>query len=97
MKLYYFTVLDIAVEAYMPPFCLRSKLEAKRQMMDSVGSPDHLFRKHPDDYKLYCLGEFNDASGLSEMYDSPEFIMSAQEAVMTLIHQSVHVPEEASE
>lgn len=63
MKLNAYTVLDRGVSAFLPVFWCRNAGEAIRSFSDAVMDGQHQFAKHPDDYILYFVGEFDDASG----------------------------------
>lgn len=62
MKLKIFTVHDAAVEAYLQPFYMQSTGAAVRSFGDTVNTRDHHFAKHPADYTLFEIGEFDDQS-----------------------------------
>jgi len=62
MILKMFTVYDSKAEAYLPPFFLRSTGEAVRSYEHVCNDPNHAFFKHPADYTLFCVGEFDDNS-----------------------------------
>lgn len=78
MKLYAFSVRDEAVGSFLPPMFFRSKGEAIRAFSDAVANPEHQFAKHMSDYVFFCVGEFNDASGMFGAFE-PVRIMSAFE------------------
>ncbi len=44
----------------------------------SVCQHDSLFYTHPEDYSLYCLGEFDIESGCITPYPTPEFLVRGQ-------------------
>lgn len=71
------SVFDLKVNAYMPPFYVRSKLEAVRSFSDAVGDATSQFCKHPEDYTLFQLGWFNDATG--ELSPDKSVIITALE------------------
>lgn len=58
-----FAVYDSAVEAFMQPFFMRSKGEALRAWQTTVNDPSTNFNKHPDDYCLFQIGEYDEISG----------------------------------
>jgi len=58
-----FSVHDTKVQAFMPPFVMRSKGEAVRSFTDAVQDHSGTFCKHPEDYALWQLGEFDDQGG----------------------------------
>lgn len=61
-----FTVFDSKAEIFLPPFFVPTLGIAKRAFIDCINSPDHQFGKHPSDYTLFQLGNFNDADGMME-------------------------------
>nr|AVQ10225.1 packaging protein [Gokushovirinae environmental samples] len=57
------TILDRAIQAFLPLGNVRAEGEALRvfkDMIEQQGSPQN---KHPDDYDLYIVGKFNDQTG----------------------------------
>lgn len=64
MKLIVCTVRDSAVNAYMPPFFSRHLGEAMRSFGDLVRDPQSNVGRHPADFHLYLLGEYDDVTGL---------------------------------
>lgn len=64
MKHHIFTIFDSAAEAYLPPFILHAEGIAIRTFTDCVNDPSHQFSKHPADYTLLKIGEFDDSKGL---------------------------------
>lgn len=77
MILKMFAVYDMKVGAYMPPFTMRSRGEAVRSFMDAVADKSGQFIKHPEDYALWSIGDFNDQSG--EVTGACEVVMRAVE------------------
>lgn len=61
LKIY--SVYDSATMAYLQPFYCRSHGEAIRSFTDAANTAEHNFHKHADDYILFHLGDFNDATG----------------------------------
>lgn len=56
-------VLDTKVGAYAPPFFVRSKAEAIRSFLDACKDPQVSISKHPEDYRLFLVGSFDDLTG----------------------------------
>lgn len=56
-------VFDRAVEAYGQPFFVKTVGEAVRSFIDEVNRDGSTFKKHPADYNLYLVGEFDDSTG----------------------------------
>jgi len=70
MILQIFTVYDIKARAYLPPFFVPSIDVAKRTFLDAALETDHQFGKHPEDYNLMHLGQFNDENGTFNILES---------------------------
>lgn len=63
MKVKVFTFFDCKVGAYMQPFFAQSPGAALRILLGSIERPDHILAKHPADFTLFELGEFDDQLG----------------------------------
>lgn len=82
MQLFVFAVLDKAVGAYASPFIMRSHGEGVRSFSEACNNDDKSpFVRHPDDYVLYFLGHYDDASGLFSQSE-PERVLSARECII---------------
>ncbi|QXP08438.1 MAG: nonstructural protein [Arizlama microvirus] len=59
-------VRDSAMDAYLRPFFVPSTNVAVRSFTDEVNrkSDDNAVNKHPDDYELYCLGQWDENTGI---------------------------------
>jgi hypothetical protein len=82
-----FSVHDSKVKCFLQPFMMPNEQTAVRAMMDCVRDKGHAFNKHPEDYNLFYLGEFDEETGLYETV--------APEAKLPLI-SLVEQPEETS-
>lgn len=81
MKLLLNCIFDGAIGAYQVPFYSRTKLEASRQFADACADKNSPFSKHASDYTLYCVGGFDDATGMVETFDPFVKICTALEAI----------------
>lgn len=64
-----FTVFDSAARAYLQPFFSSTVEEAIRSFREAVNTEGHQFNKFPEDYALYCVGEFDQATGVLKGYN----------------------------
>jgi len=71
MILQIFTVYDSKAEAFLAPFFLKARGQAIRSFTDTCNDPEHAFYKHPSDYTLFALGEYDDAQAAFEIYEAP--------------------------
>lgn len=74
-----FTVRDDAVGAFLPLFFARSKGEAIRSFTQAVRDAKHQFAVSKGDYALYCVGAFDDNTGMLMPLTGPERVLSAVE------------------
>lgn len=77
-KLKIFGVKDTMAEAYMNPFYARSTGEAIRSFADETNKPDSPFNRHPNDYNLFELGEFDQVTGEMKILAAPHSHGTAQ-------------------
>jgi poly-D-alanine transfer protein DltD len=79
MKTQIFSVYDSKAEAYNTPMFVPTKGQAIRAFSDQVNEPGSELNKHPEDYTLFCLGEFDSDTGLITPLNSPHSIGGAHE------------------
>lgn len=63
MKLFMVSVFDSALGAFMRPFATPSIGAAVRSFGDEIKRPDSEMGRHPTDYQLFTVGEFDDVTG----------------------------------
>jgi len=61
MKLY--TMHDRATNTYSPPMAFATDAVAVRELQDAMQDTNSTFRKHPDDYTLWRVGEWDSEYG----------------------------------
>lgn len=74
MRYYVVAVRDRAADVFAQPMCVASKGAAIRSFSDEINRADanNMLYKHPNDFDLYLLCEFDDANGqFVEMGDGP--------------------------
>lgn len=74
-----FAVYDVKVEAYLSPFMAPTLGSALRSFEEAVNDPGHAFSKHPEDFTLFELGEFDDCLGVYSNLNAPRPVGSALE------------------
>lgn len=62
-------VRDRAVDAFMLPICVHAIGQAIRSFTDEVNRPDSPMRAHPEDYDLYHIGIYDDATARLDPLD----------------------------
>ena len=75
-----YAVHDRAADAYMRPFFESRHQMAMRMFGQAVQDQATEFFAHPQDYKLFCVGEFDDNKGMFKP-QPPEFLCSAMEYI----------------
>jgi len=63
MKLNIYSIYDSASGLYSRPFFTQSDPEAIRSFSDIATDAEHPIGKHPQDYTLFRVGIFDDATG----------------------------------
>jgi hypothetical protein len=77
MKQVVVAIKDRAANAFGRPFFVATDGVAIRSFMDEVSRDDatNQLAAHPDDFDLFRLGLYDDASGLIEMEPEPVLLM----------------------
>lgn len=63
MKLKVFSVYDIKAEIFNGPFFMSTNGEAVRAFKDLANDEKTTIGRHPEDYRLMCLGKFDNEKG----------------------------------
>lgn len=77
MKQKIFSVYDAKAEAFTEPFFAPTRGVAVRSMTQAVNDPSHVFGRHPEDYTLFELGEFEAQSGSLVAHAAPQSVVVA--------------------
>lgn len=78
MKNKIYSIYDEKAQMFNTPFFSQNDDMAIRSFQDLASDPQSTIYLHPEDYKLYELGEFETDSGLIVPLDPPRFIINAQ-------------------
>ena len=84
MKLNAYTIYDVASGVYMRPFFTQADGQATRSFCDIANDENHEIGKHPGDYTLYRIGNFNEREGtlegtqLTKLLTGPEALTAHQ-------------------
>lgn len=73
-----FAIRDRALGAYMQPWVAQTPGQATRMFQDELGSNESPMNKHPDDYDLYHIGEFNQDTGVLIPKESAQLLASGK-------------------
>lgn len=86
MKLYVVSIFDSAAQAFTQPgFVLATGL-AVREFTDQANKSDSQVSKHPSDYSLFLLGQFDDASGSFALEQQPRILARAVDVITSKLH-----------
>lgn len=58
-----YSLYDSKALTYSPPFYAGAHGQAVRMVMELVSDNNNTVGRHPADFTLYCVGQFNDATG----------------------------------
>lgn len=74
-----FSILDIKSDTFSPPFFFSTTGQAVRAFKDLANDGSSSVSRHPSDYRLYCVGNFDDSRGLLTGLDQVEPLGYASE------------------
>lgn len=81
MILKMFTVYDSKIAAYLSPFYEQAIGQAVRAFEDTCKDPNHVFAKHPPDFTLFYIGEFDDQDCKINLLETPQSLCTALETI----------------
>lgn len=70
-KIQIFSVYDKKAVAYNLPVFYHQKGQAIRAFQDAVTDPQSPFNKHPEDFSIFHVGEWNDTTGVITPLPNP--------------------------
>jgi len=76
-KLKMYAVWDNAVGSYSAPHCAVTRGVAVRNFIDYCSKSDSEIAKHPKDFSLFEMGEYDDVTGVVENAAAPVNLGSA--------------------
>jgi hypothetical protein len=71
MKQKVFTIFDSKAEIFNNPFLAKTKAEGIRMFSDVANDNKSMISRHPEDYTLFEIGEYDDATGQYVMLPTP--------------------------
>lgn len=74
MRTNMYCILDNVSKVFGLPFFQARPEIAKRAVSDLVNDGVSVASKHPEDFSLYCVGSFDDESGLVSRLDKVELV-----------------------
>lgn len=75
MKLSVYSIFDSAASAFVQPFMMHNDGLAIRAFQDNVNAKEeNNISKHPEQFTLFKLGEFDDKTAQYTLEDSPKSI-----------------------
>lgn len=72
-----FSVFDSKAKAFIQPFYSQTNGTAVRQFTAAAQDAGHDFHRFSEDYSLFCLGEFDEESGMFNQPATPEPVVTA--------------------
>jgi hypothetical protein len=77
MKLKIYSIRDAKTEYFSAPFFNHTHGEAERNFKKACDDKNSNLNQFPEDYDLYCLGDYDDNSGQITPLDTPQHITKA--------------------
>jgi len=95
MKLNAYCIYDRKTLAYFPPFYAPTHGGAVRSLTDLVADNNTTVGRHPNDYVLFCIGQFDDQNGALEPKSPLEHVIDAS-ALVAALQQEIPFPAAAT-
>lgn len=83
-----FSIHDSKAQAYFPPFFLPTIAMAVRTFEDMANDKNNNIGKHPEDFTLFHIGEFDDTTSIIE----PSSPSTAINKAVHLVHAELPLP-----
>ena len=80
MKHKIMSIYDAKAEAFLPLWTVPTEGIATREFCNMAQNEDSNVGAHPEDYILYCLGEWSDKDCKMELHTPPKMVMHAMVA-----------------
>ncbi len=90
MKLNIYSIFDTASGLYSRPFFTASDAESIRSFTDIASDAEHPIGKHPEDYTLFRIGTFDDATALLNN-EANESLCTALEQIAASRNQNINL------
>jgi hypothetical protein len=79
-----YSIYDVKAKFFIPPFPAHNDEDCKRAVMSALQTPQSPYAQHPQDYRLFGIGQFDDNAGQFVPYEQPEFICECTELVASV-------------
>lgn len=79
MKNSVYSIMDVKAAVFGRPFVQLNNAVAMRTFSDLAKDAQSEISRHPEDFKLFRLGEFDDNSGVLSPVAQPEFLASGSD------------------
>lgn len=77
---YLFSIYDVAESRFKPPFIATTNTAARRAIAEALNADKNsLIYKYSNEYNLYCLGSYDDKTGLIGSYTEPLLVCNLLE------------------
>lgn len=71
MKLKLVSIYDAKAEVYSAPIGFPTLGMAERSFVDEVNNPQSNYNKHPEDFTLFHVGDYDQTTGQTENRETP--------------------------
>lgn len=84
-----FSVYDSAIKSWGIPIFARSEGEIRRSFTDASNNLDSNFCRYPQDFTLFCLGEYDDETAVFVTLECPSRLVAAYEVQMPEVTEAL--------
>lgn len=76
-----YAIKDVKADCFLTPFTSENDATASRALGGIVNDKQSMFGQHPEDYVVYHVGQFDQASGQLVGEDTPRYAFSLAQLV----------------
>lgn len=95
MIMHAYAIYDRKALIYHMPYFAITNAVAVRTLSDAVSDPNSTFSRHPNDYVLYDVGEFDDSNGLFKPSSPIVHVIDAA-ALVAALQGEIPFPDKAT-
>lgn len=77
-----YCLLDTKLREFGQLVLERNEFVVQRALLDGIkAQPEAMLAKHPEDFQLYCVGEFDPENGVIKRMDAPRLVANVADLV----------------
>ena len=84
-----YSIRDLVARTFLPPYPSQSDDVAKRQFSNLCRNPESTIAQNPQDFDLYCLGDFDPDTGQIDSLPTPVVVAHAVDYIQSASNEQI--------